>query len=363
MAKKGWNGMMERRAMTARDETGGTSSLANRINHSSMGNITFSGRGHGRKTPHGRGPKRDGPRATKRDMLYFVRDTVRTWRTMNHVYNGPIFPSDGYGSLQTSFEWANALVNDMQFFDCSEIHAYVEDNVMEMYHDNDVPPHPDAILPAPAVGLYLPNYCPPIRYNPPETEALILCVPMVGSEETRDEYTVYTVLRGEDGDIMRGPLGFGNIRIQSGTFELNRFANNKANPTEDELKAANSSLRFVCGLLQTINTPRFVVAGKRDVSLVKRQSFKKATGRFTPDSWNMVTWNIEAPIKSKDYKEGTGGRQALHFRRGYWRKAEKDWERSRWSEQRNRWEQYIHGYEAGHPAFGVKKSYHLPRKE
>ena len=83
MATKGWSGMMERRAMIARDETGGTSSLANRINHSSMGNITFSGRGHGRKTPHGRGPKRNGPRATKRDMLYFVRDYVRELRLNN----------------------------------------------------------------------------------------------------------------------------------------------------------------------------------------------------------------------------------------------------------------------------------------
>jgi len=337
------------------------STLADRLNASANGIVTMSGRGHGRKTPHGRGPKRNGPRTTKRDMLYFVRDTVRTWRTMNHVYDGPLFPLDGGGDLKTSFQWANVLVNDMQFFDCSEIFDYVQDNVTEMYHDNDVPPHPDAILPAPAVGLYIPNAY-PMGDDPQANEVMFMCLPVLGAEQTRDVYTVYSVVRGSDGEIMRGPLPFGNIDLPKGTFGIQQITNRR-DITEDEVDSIHSAMRTVCGLLQTINTPRFVVAGKRDVSLVKRQSFKKATGRFTPDSWNMVTWNIEAPVKSKDYKEGTGGRQALHFRRGYWRKAEKDWERSRWSEQRNRWEQYIHGYEAGHPAFGVKKSYHLPRKE
>jgi len=279
---------------------------------------------------------------------------------MANVYDGPIYPSDGNGTMKTSAEWANFMVNSMQFFDCSEIEDYVLNNVTEMYHEDDVPPHPDAILPAPAVGLYIPTIS-SLKHESQGQELMHICVPVVGAEETRDAYTVYTLVRGWDGHIMRGPLGVGNINIPNGTFDTHHFDHYDAN--ENEQRSASFSMRFVCGLLQTINTPRFVVAGKRDVSLVKRQSFKKATGRFTPDSWNMVTWNIEAPVKSKDYKEGTGGRQALHFRRGYWRKAEKDWERSRWSEQRNRWEQYIHGYEAGHPAFGVKKSYHLPRKE
>lgn len=325
----------------------------------------FSGRGHGRKTHHGRGPTRGsaGPRSKKRDMLYFVRDTVRTWRTMSMVYSGPVFSSDGGGMMKSSFEWANVLVNDMQFFDCSEIYGYVDDNVIEMYHDDEVPPHPDAILPASAVGLYLPNYCPPVSAFPPETEAMLLCLPMVGAEETRDAYTIYTVLRGEDGDIMRGPLGFGNIDIPRGTFGIHQFSSHSAKPTPEELDGANRTMRLACGLLQTINQPRFVVQAKRDVSLVKRQSFKKAAGKFTPDSWNMVTWNVDKAVKAKSYDEGSGGRQALHFRRGHWRKAEEGWERSRWSESRGRWEQYIHGYEAGHPAFGVKKSYHLPRKE
>ena len=349
MAKKGWSGMMERRAMTARDETGGTSSLANRINHSSMGNITFSGRGHGRKTPHGRGPKRDGPRATKRDMLYFVRDLVRMLRTTEPHW---------LTTLSDTHDLADTLANGFQFFDCDEIYEYVWENLNNIYPDPQVPPSEDVILPAEMVGLYT------SKIQAAEAQqVLFLCAPMQKIDREDERFgkmfsvVVYADSHIDAMDPEPTPVGF--VNALNGTFEEDfSYAS-----TEDQRISVYTYLRTASAMLQTINTPRFVVAGKRDVSLMKRQSFKKATGRFTPDSWNMVSWNIEAPVKTKDYKEGTGGRQALHFRRGYWRKAEKDWERSRWSETRNRWEQYIHGYEAGHPAFGVKKSYHLPRKE
>jgi len=349
MAKKGWNGMMQRRGMIAADETGGTSSLANRINHSSMGNITFSGRGHGRKTPHGRGPKRDGPRTTKRDMLYFVRDIVRMLRTTE-----PHWVTE----LANTHDLADVLANGFQFFDCDEIYEYVWENLSNIYPDPQVPPSEDVILPAELVGLYT-SKVPSQDGN----EVLLLCAPTrrIDREDERFGKVFSVVLfgKGHLEAMDPEPTAIGFVDALNGTFEEDF----RHTTTQEGRTSVYTYLRTACAMLQTINTPRFVIAGKRDVSLVKRQSFKKATGRFTPDSWNMVTWNIEAPIKSKDYKEGTGGRQALHFRRGYWRKAEKDWERSRWSEQRNRWEQYIHGYEAGHPAFGVKKSYHLPRKE
>lgn len=336
-------------------------SLAERISFSQMGNaVTHSGRGHGRKTRHGRGPRRMA-RTQKRDMLYFVRDTVYKWRSVPVKLEETVFPLDGGGDLKTTAQWANVLVNEMQFFDCSDIMEYVMDNVVEMYHDDDVPPHPDAILPAPAVGLYLPNWDLEGQ-DKADTELMFLCLPCLHAVEERDHYTCYVVIRSfNNGEIMSGPLPFGNIDVRNGNFSVNHFERLN-NITEDEIASAQHGLRVACGLLQTINQPRFVVQGKRDVSAMKRASFKKAAGKFTPDSWNLISWNVDKPVKAKHHEEGTGGRQALHFRRGHWRKAEKDWERSRWSEDRNRWEQYIHGYEAGHPAFGVKKSYHLPRK-
>ena len=321
-------------------------SLADRINASANGVVTMSGRGHGRKTPHGRGPKTNGPRATKRDMLYFVRDLVRMLRTTE-----PHWVTD----LANTHDVADTLANGFQFFDCDEIYEYVWENLNNIYPDPQVPPSEDVILPAEMVGLYVSQI--------EDAELLFLCAPTKRFDREDERFgKVFSVVVYSEGHIDTAdpeptPIGF--VDALNGTFEEDfSYA-----PTEDRRLSVYTYLRLASAMLQTINTPRFVVAGKRDVSLMKRQSFKKATGRFTPDSWNMVSWNIEAPVKTKDYKEGTGGRQALHFRRGYWRKAEKDWERSRWSETRNRWEQYIHGYEAGHPAFGVKKSYHLPRKE
>ena len=325
------------------------SSVADRINASVNGIVTMSGRGHGRKTPHGRGPKRNAPRATKRDMLYFVRDLVRMLRTTE-----PHWVTD----LANTHDVADTLANGFQFFDCDEIYEYVWENLSNIYPDPQVPPSEDVILPSEMVGLYTSK----IQAEEAQ-QVLFLCAPMQKLDRDDERFgKMFSVVVYADSHIDAmdpEPTPVGLVDAVNGTFKED-FSHAF---TEDQQITVYTYLRTACAMLQTINTPRFVLAGKRDVSLMKRQSFKKATGRFTPDSWNMVTWNIEAPIKSKDYKEGTGGRQALHFRRGYWRKSEKDWERSRWSEQRNRWEQYIHGYEAGHPAFGVKKSYHLPRKE
>lgn len=376
--KKGYNGMMQRRTMVAADDTGGTSDLAYRINHGSMGNITFSGRGHGRKTPHGRGPKRGaaGPRSKKRDMLYFVRDYVRELRT-----NNPLLEEN----WQNAIGWvdgrdiANFLVNEVQYFDCSEIWEYVWLNLEEMYPTGEVPPSPDSVLPAKAVGLYL-DYWGKYLDEPNENQNMYICIPTTEAEEHEEfrsrHFRVFCLDHPYE-QLSHGkppqpiPMPLGEISVVEGielfdVYDVSQYKDNSKAPQDwidAQLTNCASHLRIVAALLATINQPRFVVQGKRDISLVKRQSFKKAAGRFIPDSWNMVTWNVDKPVKAKDNEEGNGARLPLHFRRGHWRVGEKGWKNTRWSETRNRWEQYIHGYEAGHPAFGVKKSYHLPKKE
>jgi hypothetical protein len=352
-------------------------SLADRINASANGIVTMSGRGHGRTTPHGRGPKRDGPRTTKRDMLYFVRDYVRELRA-----NNPLLEEN----WQNAIGWvdgrdiADFLVNEVQYFDCSEIWEYVWLNLEEMYPTGeDAPPSPDCILPAKAVGLYL-DYWGKYLEKPNENQNMYLCIPTTEAEEHEEfrsrHFRVFSLDHPYEQPShgkppQQIPMPLGEISVVQGielfdVYDISQYKGNSKAP-QDWLDAqqANSAahLRIVAALLQTINQPRFVVSGKRDVSLVKRQSFKKAAGRFIPDSWNMVTWNVDKPVKAKDHEEGNGARLPLHFRRGHWRVGEKGWKNTRWSETRNRWEQYIHGYEAGHPAFGVKKSYHLPRKE
>lgn len=344
---KGFSKMMTQRASEASQSTGGGSKIANMINHSSMGNITFSGRGHGRKTPHGRGPSRSIQRSKKQDMLYFVRDIVRGFREYP--------PHKQEGVPHTTYEMADHLVNNVQYFDCTMIEEYVNSNYREAYPDSDVPPHPDVILPADHVGLYM-NAKNDLNLE----ECLFICQKDWSQDEHRGRIFKVSMIIIYGTQIKTRPLGQ-IINLDEGAhFYLHASA---ADDDPEVQKGIYSALLYVAFALQTINQPRFVTPSKRDVSMVKRQAFRKATGRFTPDSWNLVSWNVDKPVKAKPYEEGGGGKQALHFRRGHWRKAKEQWERARWSETRNRWEIYVHGYEAGHPAFGVKKSYHMPRKE
>jgi hypothetical protein len=341
--------------------------LAERISLSANGNFTMSGRGHGRKTPHGRYNSDvtrgfGGPKTKKQDMLYFVRDRVKTYRSHANMET----PS-GY----ETYEWANLMVHEFQYFDCSLIYQYAFDNLTNVFPDDDVPPSMDVILPADKCGFYFQDMADLLENDEnlidEVKESMFLCIPDQQTGDLDIDRRIFRLywLGPQDPRLVKThmpvPEEFARVDSVSGTIEM--LSNEEYGRDGDVSFLFGMFAKIMCVILQTINQPRFVVQAKRDVSLVKRQSFKKATGKFTPDSWNMVTWNVDKAVKAKSYDEGSGGRQALHFRRGHWRKAEEGWERSRWSESRGRWEQYIHGYEAGHPAFGVKKSYHLPRKE
>ena len=324
--------------------------LAERINRAAIGSAPQpSGRGHGRKGGYGRGhggPAHSIQRSRKKDMLYFVRDIVRGFRE---------YPPYKQEETHTTYEMADHLVNNVQYFDCTMIEEYVNSNFREAYPDSDVPPHPDVILPADHVGLY---------FNADNDfdmeECLFICQKDWNQDEHYGRIFKVSMIVIAGAKIKTRPLGQ-IINLDEGAKFYLHASSVEENP--EVQKSMYTALNYVAFALQTINQPRFVVPSKRDVSMVKRQAFRKAAGRFTPDSWNLVSWNVDKPVKAKPYEEGGGGKQALHFRRGHWRKAKMEWTCSRWSETRNRWEIYVHGYEAGHPAFGVKKSYHMPRKE
>lgn len=352
------------------------STLAERISLGNRGNggPQMSGRGHGRLNKKGSGQKagREAKTYAKRDMLYLVRELVQTFR-QSPMKLDKSFDLDGGSDLTSTKNWANLLVHDVQYFDCDEIYGYVDVNLDQMYPSDDVPPHPDAVLPAENVGLYVSNYNRFSDSGEGEDQVLFICIPTLAGAKERDIYSVFSCMKSYTSDgtpLSQGPFPWGNIILSGPTprFEFDGFTHGLLERTSEvsrkvqARRALKAQLRVVAALLQTINQPRFVAKSTREVGLFKRQAFKKATGRFTPDSWSLVSWNVDKPTQAKPYEEGAGVRQALHFRRGHWRKSDKEWERARWSGMRNRWEKYIHGYEAGHPAFGVKKSYHLPRK-
>ena len=139
------------------------------------------------------------------------------------------------------------------------------------------------------------------------------------------------------------------------------FGISSKNKNEDFSSRDSRSLRIVAAFLQTINNPRFVRRGKKTFSQMKKQSFKKVLRDFIAEQWNMVAWNVDKAVDAKNYEEGNGGRP-FTFRRGFFRRGESHWQNVQMID--GVWRQWIEGYEAGHPAFGVRKAttYHVLRE-
>ena len=286
-------------------------------------------------------------------------------------------------NLVLTTDWANLLSRQTQYFDCDVIWEYVYENYKNIYPDEDVPPSPDCVLPAENVALYLSglNMKDSLHTNP--VEVLFLCIPQTANLEPNDPYFrrhfhVFLIATSDADPLnyvglnrnateFTMPLPLGNIVVadtaQGSDHAFENILLYEENVWNRMREEAEEMLRIVAAMLQTINQPRYVRRSQRDVSQIKRQRIKNALGRYIPDAWNMISWNVDEPVVAKTSEEGTGSRQGLHYRRGHWRKAESHWEGARWSETRLRWEKYIHGYEAGHPKYGVLKSYHVPRKD
>ena len=322
------------------------------VDRAKRGFMTHAGRGHGRQTPHGRG-KRSKNQPTRREMLYFVRDTVRSLR------EAPARPLPHNLVPATTHDFANTLARDIQFFDCSELTDYIEANMHEMYPNRQVPPSPKVILPAPAVGLYVNNWPDIDPYTREEDgtfgEVMFVCTPRLNDGSTTN-FSITVLTRNIDhGRVEPFPNILGSIDSEKGEFGISPKSTRSEGIKEAE------ALRIVAAFLQTINNPRFVRQGRKSVSQTKKHSLKKVLRDFIAEQWNMVSWNVDKAVDAKHYEEGNGGRQGLHFRRGFFRRAEAHWQNVQMID--GVWRQWIEGYEAGHPAFGVLKSYHLPRKD
>ena len=351
-------------------------SLGERLSVGSMGPVTHSGRGHGRKTTHGRRKKKAVPFRGKKDSIHFLEALVTDYRLDprgNKILN-KFF--EGKRNLFSSSDWANLLSRQTQYFDCDVIWDYVSENYKNMYPDENVPPSPDCVLPAENVALYLSNFDIKELLYTKTIEVLFLCVPHTADLEPSDPYFrrhfhVFLISTKDSAPNATSPftmpLPLGNIVIadteEGSDHVFEHLALHEEEKWNSMKKEAIEMLRIVAAMLQTINQPRYVRRSQRDVSQIKRQRIKNALGRYIPDAWNMISWNVDEPVMAKTSEEGTGSRQGLHYRRGHWRKAESHWAGARWSETRLRWETYIHGYEAGHPKYGVLKSYHVPRKD
>ncbi len=323
----------------------------------------MSGRGHGRLGKSKKIKKlRSAPK--KADFRYMVQDVVRQCRSAPEKDVFGIDRGVGGNGLKfgwSSYDFAQSLVSQYQYFDCSLLCSYIRSNLDEMFPLFETPPTQDVILPATEVGLYFKDindfeadefhvYKWTEEFD--EKEVMFLCN-MIAPENPRKFYVVLLERHSENAQFL------GTVDSEKGELELAPIWMDQ----DHKIAVYETFLRIVCAALDTLNQPRLVVQKPMPLNFLQKQNFRKSTGSFAPEAWNMVSWNVEEPVVARTYEEGRGGRQALHFRRGHWRKAEEHHKNAQWSEKRNRWEKWIAGYTAGDTAFGVKKNYHLPRKE
>ena len=323
----------------------------------------MSGRGHGRLNRSKKIKKlKSAPK--KADFRYMVQDVVRQCRSAPEKDVFGIDRGVGGNGLKfgwSSYDFAQSLVSQYQYFDCSLLCSYIRSNLDEMFPSFETPPTQDVILPATEVGLYFKDindfeadefhvYKWTEEFD--EKEVMFLCN-IIAPENPRNFYVVLLERHSENAQFL------GTVDSEKGELELAPIWMDQ----EHKIAVYEAFLRIVCAALDTLNQPRLVVQKPMPLNFLQKQNFRKSTGSFAPEAWNMVSWNVEEPVVARTYEEGRGGRQALHFRRGHWRKAEEHHKNAQWSEKRNRWEKWIAGYTAGDTAFGVKKNYHLPRKE
>ena len=128
--------------------------------------------------------------------------------------------------------------------------------------------------------------------------------------------------------------------------------------SEEDMHVRATHVLTVAAMCSLLNQPGFT---KRD-SVGSRQERRAATrsGGYATDAWHKVTWNIGEAVKAKLQSDDPVRCMPLHYTRGHWRKAQEGWINT--SQRKDgHWYQWIEGFWSGHPAFGIKKSYHAPK--
>jgi hypothetical protein len=111
----------------------------------------------------------------------------------------------------------------------------------------------------------------------------------------------------------------------------------------------------MCSILNQPNFTKREPAGSRQERRAAQRS-----GGYATDAWHKVTWNIGEEVKAKLTRDEPVRCMPLHYTRGHWRKAEEGWKNTT-QRKDGLWYQWIEGFWSGHPAFGIKKSYHAPK--
>jgi hypothetical protein len=114
----------------------------------------------------------------------------------------------------------------------------------------------------------------------------------------------------------------------------------------------------VAAMCSILNQPGFTK--KEPAGSRQERRAAKRSGSYAIDAWHKITWNIGEEVKAKLTRDEPVRCMPLHYTRGHWRKAEEGWKNTT-QRKDGLWYQWIEGFWSGHPAFGIKKSYHAPK--
>lgn len=130
-----------------------------------------------------------------------------------------------------------------------------------------------------------------------------------------------------------------------------------AGEDEEQQQVHTMNVLTVATMCSLLNQPSFTKrepAGSRQ----ERRAAKR-NGSYATDAWHKITWNIGEEVKAKLTRDEPVRCMPLHYTRGHWRRAEEGWKNTT-QRKDGLWYQWIEGFWSGHPAFGIKKSYHAP---
>ena len=130
--------------------------------------------------------------------------------------------------------------------------------------------------------------------------------------------------------------------------------------TEEDMRRRIMHVLTVASICSILNQPSFTkseTAGSRQQRRAAQRS-----GGYATDAWHKITWNIGEEVKAKLSRDEPVRCMPLHYTRGHWRKGQEGWEKVA-QRKDGLWYKWIDGYWSGHPAFGIKKSYHAPKLE
>jgi hypothetical protein len=128
---------------------------------------------------------------------------------------------------------------------------------------------------------------------------------------------------------------------------------------DDEFKQNLGLLIFqVASCFTIINQPRFVI--QSPAATRQQRKYMLKARKIPTGAWKKIEWNIAEPVYAHNESKQGGWNLPLHYKRGHWRKAEAHWDDIviRKDGKPYKW---IEGYWAGHPAFGIQRSYHAPK--